>query len=89
MKCRSNTQGIQSRSKVIRNDTIADPIGTDSHSDNDEETVAVILVEEIGILDLSTRLFGFNTLNDLVVLELNQRIAGIAIGVVIGKNLES
>lgn len=85
---RSNSDGVQNGRKVIRNDTVAHPVGPDGNDDNQEEPGPVLRIEVVGVSRLSVCLLGLETFNNLVVLESDQWIILNTIGMVFGQDAE-
>lgn len=80
---------VQNRS-VVGNDGIAGPLGEDTERDDDHETVAVTTgFEEVNVLGRGVGdLLELDGVADFAELELDGGVVGIAVGVVLGENVE-
>lgn len=75
-------------SGVVGDDTVSGPLGEETKREENDETVAVTLgLEEVGVSGgVGGELLSLDGFTDLAVLELNGRVVGIAVGVVLAED---
>jgi hypothetical protein len=87
----SNANSVEDSVEVVRDETIARPLGEESDSDDDAHAPTVATGSEEGLpANLSSDFtIEVNGGLDFFVLVLDQRIFGVAIGVIVGEGLQS
>lgn len=84
-----DTDGVEDNSEVVRNQSVTGPLREQTSSHQQEKTMPVTLGgNKLTPSAGCDGLFEGNSLSDLGVLELNERILFVTIGVVLGENLE-
>jgi len=86
-----DTDGLEDTGEVVRDDTVAGPLGEEGESDDDTHALEVAGgLEEGGPSNLlSDGAVELDGSLDFLVLVLDERILLIAVGVVVGEDLES
>lgn len=86
----SDTNIVQDRVKVVRDQTVTRPLGEESNRNNDPHALPVSSICEEGFPSDARNNIALELNGSLNFLEfvLNQRIVGIAIGVVVSESLE-
>ena len=79
-----DTEGVQDRAQIVRHNSVADPVGTNSNDQTNRKSMDVAAAfNQVTVLGLIICTFLFQSLANLTIFVLNKRIVVFAIRVIL------